>query len=250
MLISVQLYSVRTALAADPLATLTTLRDHGFERVEPFGLLEHADVLRTALPALGLDAPSTHASVLGEEDPARLFGIAAELGITTVIDPHRDRSHWQDAEDIHRTADLFNALAGDAAREGIRLGYHNHEFEVEADIDGRSGLEVFAEALDPRVVLELDTFWAAVGGLDPAALLRELGQRVQLVHLKDGPLGRDTASQTPIGEGEMDIPAILDAAPWLEIGVIEFDDYAGDPLDGVRLSLEALGRLQSDGEGR
>ncbi|EWS82764.1 sugar phosphate isomerase/epimerase family protein [Brachybacterium phenoliresistens] len=248
MLISVQLYSVREALAADPIATLSSLRDMGFESVEPFGILDWADTLRTALPELGLSAPSTHAGVLAEADPARLFGVAANLGVRTVIEPHRDRSHWTSVDDIRRTADLLNGLAGTAAEEGVRLGYHNHEFELETDFEGRTGLEVLSEDLDPRVVLEVDTFWAAVGGQDPAQLLRRLGQQVQLAHLKDGPLNRETSQQKPIGQGEMDVPAILEAAPWLEIGVIEFDDYAGDVLEGIRQSREALGRLQSNGE--
>lgn len=248
MLTSVQLYSVRDALAADAAGTLAALREMGVENVEPFGLPEGADVLRPVLADLGLHAPSAHAGVLSAEDPARLFGVAAELGVRTVVDPYRDRSHWQSVPDVRRTADLLNALADTAAAEGVRLGYHNHEFEVQTDLEGRTGLEVLAEALDPRVVLEVDTFWVAVGGQDPAQLLRTLGQRVQLAHLKDGPLNRETSQQRPLGQGEMDVPAIFEAAPWLEYGVIEFDDYTGDVLDGVRQSLEALGRLQSNGE--
>ncbi|MFC0674774.1 sugar phosphate isomerase/epimerase family protein [Brachybacterium hainanense] len=245
---SVQLYSVREALAADPRATLTALREQGFEHVEPFGLLDWAERLRPLLPELGLTAPSTHASVIDAEDPARLFGVAAELGVGTVIDPYRDREQWTSVEGVERTADLLNSLADAAQSAGVRIGYHNHEFEVQTDLEGRTGLEVLAAALDPRIVLEVDTFWVAVGGQDPARLLRALGQRVQLAHLKDGPLNRETALQTPIGQGEMDVPAILEAAPWLEYGVIEFDDYTGDVLDGIRQSREALGRLQSNGE--
>lgn len=249
MLPSVQLYSVRDALAADPLGTLQQLRESGFERVEPFDLAGHATMLADGLAQTGLEAPSTHASLLAAEDPASVFATARDLGIGTVIDPFWNPDDWASEEGVRSVARRLNELAPIAARHGVRLGYHNHAFECATDFEGRTGLELLVEHLDPAVVLELDTYWAAVAGVDPAALLRSLGERVRLVHLKDGPIEADTSTQLPLGEGAMDLPALLGAAPWLELGVIEFDDYAGDVLDGVAQSLEHLGRVDASGQG-
>lgn len=243
MLTSVQLYSVREALAADPLRTLETLKAAGFARVEPFGLVEHAAVLRDGLAATGLTAPTTHASLLAADDPAAAFGLAAELGIGTVVDPYWDPQDFETADGVRGVADRLNALVPLAREHGVGVGYHNHAFELRNRIDGRPALVVLAEQLDPSVALELDTYWAAVGGVDPAELLRELGERVRFAHLKDGPVSEDTAAQLPLGQGAIDVPAILAAAPWLELGVIEFDDYAGDVLDGVAQSLRHLEQL-------
>ena len=82
-------------------------------------------------------------------------------------------------------------------------------------------------------MIELDTYWAAVGGQDVPALLGRLGERVRLLHLKDGPVTTDHAAQLPLGEGAMPVPAILAAAPAAELGVLEFDAYAGDLFDGI-----------------
>jgi len=82
-------------------------------------------------------------------------------------------------------------------------------------------------------VLELDTYWAAVGGADVPALLGRLGDRVRLLHLKDGPIGMDNASQLPLGSGAMPVAAIVEAAGAAELGVLEFDDYAGDLFEGI-----------------
>lgn len=247
MEISVQLYSVREALAADPAATIARLAAMGFTAVEPFGLMEHAEVLRPLLREHDLRAPSTHASLLGAEDPEAVLRTAAAMGITTIIEPYHDREAWQEESDIAATAERLNELAGIAAIHGVRVGYHNHDAETRPHADGRCGLEILANRLDPRVVLELDTFWCAVGGTDPAALLGTLGQRVQLVHLKDGPLTTTTKDQLPLGEGAMDAPAILSAAPWLEVGVIEFDDYDGDVLQAVERSRKNLVDMIRDG---
>ncbi|PWH05734.1 sugar phosphate isomerase/epimerase [Brachybacterium endophyticum] len=241
MQISVQLYSVREALGTDPVGTLTRLRDLGLREVEPFGLVEHAAMLRSALPDLGLRAPTTHADLLGAEDQRALFATAAELGIGTVIQPHRDPDLWKDEAEIRHTAELLDAAAETARGEGVRVGYHNHGFEADPRFEGRTGLEVLDGALGPDVVLEVDTYWAAVGGSDPVTLLGTLGDRVRAVHLKDGPRSGSKAEQQPLGRGEIDVDAIVAASRSAgHLGVIEFDDYAGDIFEGVAASLAYL----------
>lgn len=246
MQISVQLYTVRDALAADPAGTLARLAEAGYTTVEPFDLLGHADMLETALPAAGLQAASTHAALVAENDPEAVFAAAARLGITTVIEPVSDREIWTDPERIRQVAERLNALAPLAARHGVRIGYHNHDAECRPLADGRTGLEHLAESLDPAVVLEVDTYWAAVAGADPAALLRTLGERVIAVHLKDGPLSGGTEDQVILGQGEVDVPAILDAASGVELGVIEFDDHRGDVLQAVCDSRPVLLQILED----
>lgn len=246
MQISVQLYSVRESFAADPAATLRRLAELGLRSVEPFGLTEHAETLRPLLAEFGLDAPSSHVALLDAEDPVRVFAVAAGLGVGTVIQPYWDRQAWDHEGDIRATAEHLNALTPLASEAGIRVGYHNHEFEARPIFDGRCGLDLLVDHLDPRVVLELDTFWCAVGGTDPAELLGRLGQRVQLVHLKDGPLQGDTRKQQVLGQGEMDIASILRAAPWLETGVIEFDDHEGDIFEAIGRSVTHLTELSHE----
>jgi sugar phosphate isomerase/epimerase len=96
---------------------------------------------------------------------------------------------------------------------------------------------VFTERLDPAVVLEVDTYWAEVGGASAPELLARLGERVRLIHVKDGPQSGDAAAQQPAGAGDMPIEAILAAAPGA-VRVFEFDAYAGDLFDGIEQSLE------------
>lgn len=239
MVTSVQLYSVREALASDLPGTLRRLADLGFERVEPFALVDLADALAPALAETGLLAPTTHASLI-DGDAAAVFDAAERLGVTTVIDPFVPEERWTDADSITETAVALNRLAQDAADRGLRIGYHNHWWELQHQIEGVSALEHLAGLLDPRVVLEVDTYWAATGGADVPALLGSLGDRVVALHLKDGPLTLDPLAQVPAGQGSMDIPAVLAAAPSAEFGVIEFDAYAGDIFDGLAASLDYL----------
>ena len=127
----------------------------------------------------------------------------------------------------------MNVAAAKAADHGLRVAYHNHAWELSIQLDGRSALEVFADLLDPAVVLEVDTYWAASGGADVPALLGRLGRRVVALHLKDGPLNGNIAEQLPLGSGDLPAAAIIAAATALEVPVLEFDDYAGDVFDGI-----------------
>jgi sugar phosphate isomerase/epimerase len=229
---SVQLYTVREALAADMPGALARLARIGFERVEGFDLVGLQDRYADALPDSGLTMPSAHVTLLGA-DLDLVFAAAHRLGVTTVIDPWVDPGRWGRREDVEAIAADLSAIAARAEDAGLRIGYHNHWFELENRFNGVTALEVLADALDPRVVLEVDTFWAEVGGEPAPALLRRLGERVQLLHVKDGPRVRDTSTQTAVGSGSLPIADILAAAPHA-VRVIELDAYgAGDVFDAL-----------------
>jgi sugar phosphate isomerase/epimerase len=175
-----------------------------------------------------LDAESLDGASLDD-----VFATAARLGIPTVIDPFVAPANWLSAADIHRTADALNAAAEVAVKHGIRIGYHNHWFELESVIDGDTGLEILSSGLNPAVILELDTYWAAAGGQDVVALLGRLGDRVRLLHIKDGPIESDPASQLAVGHGNMPVWEIIAAATSLELAVVELDAFAGEMFDAV-----------------
>ena len=237
--LSVQLYSVRRQLADDLRGTLAKLAELGLTMVEPYDLLTDPAGLAGALTDNGLTVPSAHTRLAsGTNDLDEVFEAALTVGVQIVIDPMTDPARWTTRQDIGVVADDLNRAGEKAAAYGLRVGYHNHAFEWENSIDGTPALEVFAALLDPAIVLELDTYWAAVGGQDVPAALGRLGDRVQLLHLKDGPVNRNNLEQLPLGEGVLPVAAIVAAAKALKIPVLEFDDYAGDIFDGLRRGFE------------
>ncbi|WP_394216594.1 sugar phosphate isomerase/epimerase family protein [Brachybacterium vulturis] len=240
MEISVQMYSVRESLATGVQATVQRLVELGLTHAEPYHLLEYRDELVRAREQFPIDFPSAHQSFLGEVDFPAVLEAAQAVGVQYLVDPFWNPEDWTDAEKVRALADTLNQRAAAAAEAGIRVGYHNHHFELASQLDGRTALEVFAETLDPQVILEVDTYWAAVGGADVPALLGRLGERVQLVHLKDGDLSTDPAAQLPLGTGAMPLAETLRAASGAAYGVIEFDDYAGDMFEGIAASIAHL----------
>jgi sugar phosphate isomerase/epimerase len=236
--LSVQLYTVRNAMAEDFDGTLEQVAGFGFTQVEPFQFIKFMDQLRGGLAKHGLSAPTAHVGLLaGDQD--EILAAAQELGIQTVIDPHVPEARWQTEEDIKQIASELNAAAEKAADLGLRVGYHNHSHELRSMINGRHALEVAADHLAPEVVLEVDTYWAFVGGADVVPLLGRLGDRVVALHIKDGDGSLDTKKQVPVGAGSLPVWDYIAAAPDALV-VVELDDSEGDLVDAVRDSRAYL----------
>lgn len=229
--LAVQLYTLRDQ--TDLRDTLQRLAGLGYQAVEPFNPLDDPAGFRALLDETGLEVRSTHAPLLGDqrEDVAKAL---ETLGLTTVIVPFIAPD---DFADLSRTADTLNEVAAWGAKHGFSVGYHNHHWELEL-VDGRHALEVLADQLDPAVFLEVDVYWAAVGGADVPALLRRLGERVRFLHVKDGP-GTVTEAMTAVGSGTLDIPAILAAAPDA-MRIVELDRCDTDMWQAVADSLTYL----------
>ena len=232
--LSVQLYTVRRLLAEDVDSTLAELAAIGFHQVEAFDLIAYRDRLRDALPRHGLGAPFAHVDLLSN-DLANVAEAAHAVGVTTVVQPWTDPQRWQTTDGIAALGDALADVADRAAAEGLRVAYHNHQFELASQIDGRHALEVFAERVRPSVALEVDAYWAFAGGADVPALLERLGEQVVALHIKDGDGSLDTARQVPAGAGAVPIAAVLAAAPEA-LPIVEFDETAGEILDAIRAS--------------
>lgn len=263
--VSIQLYSVYKELDRELDGTLARLAAIGFTNVEAFDFVRRADALKASLERHGLAAPTGHAILIEEEvttpdgllavpPAAETFEAAAVLGMQIVIDPFLAPARWVDRDSVLRSADKFNERAEQAAGYGLRVGYHNHDHELRPVIDGLPALELFAQHLNPDVALEVDVYWAAASGQDPVGLLRRLGDRVQALHIKDGPMkgepsalsGKLPMDQLPAGQGDVPLKEAIAAAPNARYAVVEFDHYAGDIFDGVAASYAYLTGILGD----
>ncbi len=237
--LSLQLYTLRDQLTSDRDATLAALATMGLDEVEPFGI-ENFAWLAEGLAAHGLKAGSAHAGLISE--PEKVLAAAQALGVKTIFQPFWDPEKWQDEAGIRELATALNGLVDAFAAAGISIGYHNHDFEFTApDVDGVPAYDFLVSLLDPRIVLEVDTYWAAAGGRDVPALLDTYGDRITHLHVKDGPLqpSRSGAANVVLGTGLMDLTPILDASAH-RTWVVEFDFAAIDPVDEVRQSVAYL----------
>lgn len=241
--LSIQLYTLRDQIAADRDGTLSRLAGIGYTAVEAYDPTADPTGFRKVADDLGLSVNSTHAYALFDKEASEVFDAVATVGTDLVIIPGGiAHEEFTTPDGLARTADILNGFAEKAAERGLRIGYHNHWWEIEPRFEGRTALEELADRLAPEVFLEVDTYWAAVGGADVPALLRSLGDRVLALHVKDGP-GVKEQPHTAVGKGSIDVPSILAAAPDAQ-RIVELDTCAGDIFEAVADSLAYLTELE------
>ncbi|MGJ6963738.1 sugar phosphate isomerase/epimerase family protein [Streptosporangium sp. G11] len=240
---ALQLYSLRAEIATRPDTTLRSIAEIGFRAVEPTAGLVGDDphAFRDALAAAGLTASSLHGPLLDERRDA-VAAAAEVIGTDTVIIPAIMPEGFADRASVKESARRVNEAASWAATAGLRLGYHNHHWELTQVVAGRPAFELFTDLLEAEVLLEVDVYWAAVGGADVPELLARLGKRVSHLHVKDGP-GTVDAPMTAVGSGTLPIPAILAAAPPGAWRIVELDRCDGDMLDALARSHRYLAGL-------
>ena len=229
--IALQLYTVRGLMAEDLPGTLQAVSAAGYRAVELAGLPEIAPVaLAGLMDEAGLRAVASHEGIERlRDDMAAVADRLGALGCPHVVVPWMPEEDRQTADDVRRFASEFGEFARDLASHGIRLGYHNHDFEF-APLDGTTVWDVLLAELPPEVDIELDVYWAAFGGRDPVTEIRVNADRVRLLHMKDReapPERRDA----PAGEGTLPFEAIVEAgrAAGVEWYVVE-QDVPRDPL--------------------
>ena len=236
--LSVQLYSLREALAQDFEGTIRAVADIGYIGVEPFGgmpggLSEAASLFRE----LDLQVCSSHIPYPDAENQDAVLEMAEAYGLQRACIAFLPPSEFETVDSIKRVCERLNE-AGELARaNGFQLGYHNHWWEYKK-INGAATLDLMLAELDD-VFLQIDTYWVQVGGLDAVDLVRQAGSRASLIHLKDGPVDTD-GDMTAVGQGKMDVPGIVNAAQSADWHIVELDRCATDMLDAVRDSYTYL----------
>lgn len=236
--ISIQLYTVRDLAQADYAGTVRRIAEIGYGAVEPAGFPGYSLQQAVALYAeLGLDVGSAHLAMPVGEQRQQAIETAQALGAPYIVSG-LGPDHFGSVDQIKAACDTFNRAAANAAAAGLAFAIHNHWWEFHT-VDGRPAYQHMLDFLTPDVCFEIDTYWVATGGCDPAAVLRELGARAPLLHIKDGPC---VASEpmTAVGSGRMDWAGVFAAARHARYAIVELDRCATDMMTAVADSYSYL----------
>jgi sugar phosphate isomerase/epimerase len=231
--IALQLYTVRRLLAVDLPGTLAAVAGAGYRSVELAALHDvPADTLARHLDDAGLAPVASHEGIDRlRSDPRAVTRRLRELGCPRVVVPWMPPADRESAGTVKQFAAELAELAGVLAGEGLRLGYHNHDFEF-APVDGTTAFDILLAELPPEVELEVDVYWVSVGGREPVAAIGAAGDRVRMLHMKDRAPGA-AVHDAPAGSGVLDFPAIVEAgrASNVEWYVVELDEPADEIAD-------------------
>jgi sugar phosphate isomerase/epimerase len=248
--LSIQLYSLR-ALPGLP-EVLDAVRNAGYRHVELIGShLDAASDVRKQLDARELSASSSHVGMAALRERFDVVMAACKtLGFTQLFMPavppderHNVEPYWTE---LGRE---LGQMAMRAKDRGMTLGYHNHDWELNRQADGRSALDcLFAGAGDAPLAWQADVAWLVRGGADPVALMQHYKDRLVSVHAKDlAPEGTklDEDGWADVGHGVLDWrgslapAAVACGARWL----VAEHDKPSDPARFARNSFSFLNSL-------
>ena len=238
--IALQLYTVRDQMAQDFEGTIRKVADIGYVGVETANLFGDSPTSAAKLfRELGLTVSGAHSPLPLGDQKQEVIDTMDALQCKRLIVAWQPPEKYKSLDGIKSICDTLNEGAAVAKANGLQLGYHNHWFEYEL-LENRIPVDVMLEHLDPDVFFEVDVYWVQTAGQNPAEVVRRLGSRAPLVHVKDGPCQIE-APMTALGEGVVDIPGVVEAGAgsteWL---VVELDRCATDMMEAVRKSYQYL----------
>lgn len=219
--IGLQLYTLREELPGKVKETLERVAKAGFTTVETYGFsikdqfwgLSAAE-LKQILEANGLKAVSGHYNSGSFLSDGNTDELKASIEAAKILESEYFTIPWLDAElrkniqDYKQIAVRLNVAAKMCQEAGLKLAYHNHDFEFDKH-DGQTGFEILLKETDKNLVyFELDLYWVIFSGLNPVELFQQNPGRFKLWHVKDmDKLNRKL--NTEIGSGSINFKDIF-----------------------------------------
>ncbi len=263
-IVGLQLYSIRDEMEKDPLGSLKQVAAMGYEYVEHASYRNRkfygypAAEFRKILDDLGLNMISGH-TVMGREhwDEAKqdfsdswkwTVEDAAILGQKYVVSPSMDNSMRKQYDDFMRYMGVFNKCGELCKKNGMKFGYHNHEFEFSEKLNDIKLFDIMMKSMDPElVVVQLDIGNMYNGGAVALEVVNQYPGRFENLHVKDeikSESGNEEYESCIIGEGIVEAKKVLKLAKKIggtQVYIIEQESYQGKaPMDCVKTDLEIM----------
>jgi sugar phosphate isomerase/epimerase len=240
--IAAQMYTVRDLMAKDVTGTIRAVAALGYDGIEFAGLYNTpVPELRALVDELGLRVSSAHVGLKElQGDLDKAIADYQALGCGIIVVPWLDPSLRSDYAALSAT---LNPIAERVRAAGMRLAYHNHDFELKEE-GGTTGLDQLRSAIAPELMgFELDCGWVHKAGQNPLAKAHELAGRLPLLHIKDVDAKGDWIE---VGSGEVGYGPVVDAAADLGVEwlIVELDVCPRPPLESLEISLNWLRQHQ------
>lgn len=246
--IAIQLYTVRDPARKNLNDTLKQLADMGWKYVQWSGMPNlPADKIREALDKAGLTCIAAHVSIESfEKNFDEQVAFWKTVGTKDVAPGGMMNDCTQNLEAWLRGARRLDALGAKLRAAGMRLSYHNHGQEFgKFNNDPRTKEDILMEATKPEnLCAELDIAWTLAAGVDPAAYIRKMKNRVPVVHAKDVTVKGKQNTLKPLGQGSVKWDEVFAAGKeaGIEWYVYEQDHGVGSPFEYAKASYDFLSK--------
>ena len=248
-MIGIQMYTVRDQLQADFDGTVEKIAKIGYRNLEFAGYYNRTpEQVRALLDRLQIVSRSSHIGAqLMRQDAAAQIKAAKTIGQDYITLPSFNFGK-EGLVGWRKAVAEFNQWGAMCRDAGLRLAYHNHNFEF-ASLEGTTGYDVLVKETDPKLVdFELDLYWARFADQDPLALFAKYPGRFAMWHVKDMAITGTQKGMTPVGKGTIDFKSIFASArqSGMKYFFVEHDtaaQYPGGSLASAQASYEYLRQL-------
>lgn len=252
--IGLQLYTLRDQVSKDLKSTIARIAQIGYKNVETFGYSngKYFGLSTTDFAAIfaqnNLKTPSGHYTLPDylskgdEDDLKRAVGDCGPLKHDFFVVPYLVESLRTSLDDYKRLADRLNKAGEVVKGAGMRLAYHNHNFEFKDWGGGKTGYDILLTQTDAKLVnFEMDIYWVSKAGVDPVKLIQANPGRFKMWHVKDMDSSADK-SFTEVGTGVINYKEIFKykKLSGMEHFFVEQDQIKIDPYESISKSLEYI----------
>lgn len=256
--IGLQLYSLRDTFPTNVKLVLEQVAKAGYKEVETYGFSAKNGFFGTSINDFksiladnGLKSPSGHYDFgtfikNGNSDfLKKAIEAANTLGSQYITIPWLEETIRKTADDYKRTAFKINEAAVLCKNAGLRLAYHNHDFEFNT-FENTTAYEILLKETDKNLVdFELDLYWVVRSGNDPLKLFKENPGRFTMWHVKDMDKIKPEWN-TEIGNGSIDFKSIFAQAKlsgMQHLFVEQETNYVPNPIESVKTSCQYVSKL-------
>jgi sugar phosphate isomerase/epimerase len=252
--IGLQLYTLRNEVSKDLKSTIARIAQVGYKNVETFGYSngKFFGLSTTDFAAIfaqnNLSTPSGHYNLpdylsKGDmDDLKRTVEDSKAMKHDFFVVPYLPDNLRTSLDDYKRLADRLNKASEVVKNAGMRLAYHNHNFEFKDWGDGKTGFDILLTQTDHQMVnFEMDMFWVSKAGVDPIKLIQANPGRFKMWHIKDMDSTPDK-SFTEVGTGVINYKEIFKYSKLsgMEHFFVEQDQIKIDPYVSIAKSLEYI----------
>lgn len=252
------LYTVRNDMGKDAKATLKAVADAGYKNIEAAGYsdgkfynMSPAD-FKKYLKQVGLNPISTHQGSVTFENADAMIADVKAAGFEYFVIPVPPMGLFKVENGVMgmeggaaNLSDIVNKLGKKCHDAGLKLLYHNHDFEFKKDVDGIVPIDYMLEHSDPKYVnFQMDLYWVTKAGADPVAYFEKYPGRFIIWHVKDMD---DEGRFAPVGNGNIDFGRILanKKLSGMKYYMVEQDaTFDGmQPMEAIRISHEGIKKI-------
>nr|WP_294787001.1 sugar phosphate isomerase/epimerase [uncultured Flavobacterium sp.] len=254
--IGLQLYTLREELPKDVKGTLEKVANAGYTTVETYGFSTKDQFwgltpkeLKKILDDNSLKAVSGHYNLGSFLYDGNTTELIASIEAAKVLKNEFLTVPWieepfRNIENYKKIASRLNEAAKMCHKAGLKLAYHNHDFEFKKH-DGSTGFEILLKETDKDLVFfELDLYWVIHSGNDPLQLFKENPGRFKMWHVKDKDKN-NTDLNTEVGSGTIDFKPFFEAAK--QSGMIHFfveqeNNFASNSFECIKSSYDFISK--------